>query len=76
MRLTNIKGSENVLKKKIKGQKFFKFTLRNHFLFELDNLSNVCIAAKVKPEMKKTSYDVTLIISSNNAILFLHIVID
>ena len=72
----NIMGSRNVLKKKIKGQKFFKSKFINDFLFESDNLPNVCITAKVRAEMKKTSYDVTLTISSNNVVLFLHIVTD
>ena len=38
---------------KIKRQKFFKSKFVNDFLFESDNLSNVCIAAKVRAEMKK-----------------------
>ena len=56
-------GSENVLKKKIKGQTFFKSKFLNDFLFEADNLSHVSIAAKERAEMKKTSYDVALTIS-------------
>ena len=64
---------------KIKGQKFFKSKFINDFLFESDNLCNVFIAAKsrakmIKKKKNKTSYDVTL--SSNNIILFLHIVTD
>ena len=48
------------LKGKIKGQKFFKSKFINDFLFQSDNLSYVCIRAKVRAEMKKTLYDVTL----------------
>ena len=41
------------LGEKIKGQKFFKSKFINDFLFEWDNLPNVCISAKERAEMKK-----------------------
>ena len=64
------------IEEKINEQKFFKSKFINDFQFESDNLSNVCIAVKVRAEIKKTPYDCTLTISLNNVILFFHIVID
>ena len=39
-------GDRKCFEEKIKGQKFFKSKFINDFLFESDNLSNVCIAAE------------------------------
>lgn len=60
-------GGRKCLEEKIKGEKFFKSKFINDFKFFL-NSSNVCVAAKVRAEMKKTCYDVNLTISSNNEV--------
>ena len=41
------------LEEQIKGRKYFKSKLINDFLFESDNIINVCIADKERAQMKK-----------------------
>ena len=60
-------GERKCLQEKIKGQKLFKSKFINDFKFSIDE-SNVYVVAKVRAEMKKTSYDVKLTISLDNEV--------